>query len=115
MSQRFAFTVSLVDMLRKLHFRYADRIDYVDTFVSKLYHPGAEVHVSTDDQAITLQADQTLPAQFLDSLVAGNFLALAHALPPAKDYETVTIDSDGRRIVIDAERTIREESDRNEE
>ena len=115
MSHRFAFTVSLVDMLRKLHFRYADRIDYVDTFVSKLYHPGAEVHVSTDDQAITLQADQALPAQFLDSLVAGNFLALAHALPPAKEYETVTIDSDGRRIVIDAERTIREESDRNEE
>src|SRR3989344_9052114 len=110
MSHRFAFTVSLVDMLRKLHFRYADRFDYVDTFVSKLYHPNAEVHVATDPEAITIQADQTLPASFLDSLVAGNFLALAHTLPPAKEYETVTIDADGRHIVIDAERTIPLES-----
>ena len=102
----FAFRISLVDMVRKLRYRYEQPVDYLDNFVSRLYTPGGEIGFELSEDHILLKSNHDLDPGFIEEIKGNGLLAISAIMPPVSDYQAVEILTNDRRIGIDKKRNI---------
>ena len=107
MTKSFAFGLSLVDLIRKLSYRYEHPIDYLAAISERLYSPAARLDIGIDASSIHLSSERELGPEFFDEISKGRLNAIASAIPPISDYATVEITSGRWGLQIDQSRSIR--------
>src|SRR3989338_7940794 len=104
---QFAFKVSLVDMIRKLRYRYANPIDYLDSIVERFYAPAAEVDIDVADDVINISSSAQIPDEFFQALAQGKYLITASVIPPASEFGSISIYSGENTANISQDRKIK--------
>lgn len=107
MASQFAFKVSLVDMIRKIRYRYANPIDYLDSIVERFYAPAAEVDMDVADDVINISSSAQIPDEFFQALAQGKYIITASVIPPTAEYGSVSIYSGENTANISQDRKIK--------
>lgn len=106
MAKKFAFGLSVVDMLRKTRYRYEQPIDYLAALTEQVYRPGASVQIEVLPEKLTVSSGSTIDDKFFEDVERGDVGTLASIMPPSSDFEHVEMRSGNKALDIDAERNI---------
>ena len=106
MTTRFAFNVSLVDMIRKIRYRYEHEVDYLDSIIERGYEKGAEVDIKIGIEEIVIESTSNYCENSIDEIEEKKIMAIAAILPPLKEYKEIKIRCGKKRISIDENRKI---------
>ena len=107
MSKKFAFKLSIVDLIRKLRHRYDHPLDYLDNFISRLYKEGEEVNISLTNSEIRVESPASIDDLFLDELEQNSILTAAAVIPPVSEYTSVELRSGEKVIEIREDRKVK--------
>ncbi len=103
----FAFRISLVDMIRKLRYRYEEPIDYLDNFIGEMYNSGEPIEIDVREEGISVTCLSEIDKRFIERIYSNELLTIASVMPPVADYNTVCLISGKDEIMVDEARKIR--------
>lgn len=106
MAKKFAFGLSMVDMVRKTMYRYEQPIDYLAALTEHAYRPGASVQIEVLPEKLTVSSGSTIDDKFFKDVEKGDVGTLASVMPPSRDFGHVEVRSGNKALDIDAERNI---------
>lgn len=87
----FAFKVSIPDLIKKLFYRYRYDIDFVDNFISRIYHPGERIEISLDRESIEIRSPGTIDDGLFRSIQKKDIMTIASVIPPILDYKNLSV------------------------
>jgi len=106
MGKKFAFTLSLVDMIRKICYRYEHPFDYATGLTEHTYEHRSPLNIDIDEHFIKIDTPTQFNPELMDGIRNGNILDISGVLPPISEYELVTIESGNTSIIIDEDRNV---------
>lgn len=105
---RFAFDVSIEDMVRKKGDRFHNPVDFLDdVIISRLYEPGRRVYVHVEESFIFVHSDGSIDTKFIDEIEQGDIFAKADVLPPVSEYAFLELSTPEKCLEVDKDRNVK--------